>query len=119
MFGGVIVARQQDRSSLLECKYIFLLGLLFSLAAKNNDEPKHSSLSFLFCFCALREDDDKLVFVIVYFLLFLCTQRRSRPVGAHHHFFCFDSMHTKKTMMSRCLLSSCFVLFMCTQRRQQ
>jgi len=39
MFGGAIVARGQDQSSLLECKYIFFLGSpFFSLATKNDNE---------------------------------------------------------------------------------
>ncbi len=71
----------------------------FSLVTKNDDEPWHSSSVFLFCFCAMRKDDDKLMLVIV--------------------FFCFVSLHPEKTMTSWCLSSSFFVLFLCTQRRQQ
>ncbi len=70
MFGGAIVDGGQDQSSLLKCKYIFLLGFFFSLVGKNDDEPWHSLLSLLFCFCALREDDNKLVLLVVFLFCF-------------------------------------------------
>jgi hypothetical protein len=54
---------------------------------------------FLFRFYALKEDDDELTFVIV--------------------FYCFVFMHLEKMTRSQCSLSCFFVFFLCTQRRRQ
>jgi hypothetical protein len=71
----------------------------FSLVTENDNEPRRLSLSFLFCFFAVREHDDELVPVVV--------------------FFCFGPSHSEKTKTSWHSTSSFFVLFTCTQRTRQ
>ncbi len=119
--------------------HFFLRFPFFSLATENDDiihhdEPWCSSLSLLFCFCALK-DDDKLVFVVVFLFCFFAPQRRRRPLGTCHLFlFCFCAhkenndelmlvvvlfcffvfVHPKKMTTNQHSLSSCFVLFLCT-----
>jgi hypothetical protein len=74
----------------------------------------NSSLSFLFCLYAPKENDDELILVIIFFcfvyvhpkkmttnvrssssffVLPMCTQRRRRQANAHHCFFCFVYVH--------------------------
>lgn len=90
---------------------------------------------FFFCLRAFREDNDELALVIIFFCLYLCTQRRWRQAGVHHRFFlfclyasrennyepmlvivffCFVSVHLEKTMTNANLSSSFFVLSLCT-----
>jgi len=79
--------------------HLFLRFLFFSLATENDDiihhdEPWCSSLSLLFCFCALKEDDDKLVFVVVFL-------------------FCFFAPKEDDEWLAL-VIFFCFVLFLCT-----